>query len=292
MKSAVKTRKYNYCLDFIKGIACICVVLMHCEFPGALGTYIQTISRFCVPFFFMVSGYFCFYEGGIKAKSRVLKIKHIFKITIAASVFYVLVAVTARFVFGEEGALNVSLRNIFNLIVFNEPVVIAGQLWFMFALLYVYIMYAIIEKLKLVKLAYCFIPILIAVYIAAAQGAHLIGISIPNFYYRNFLIEGFPLFMLGHWIHRNKAKLQFSNNILTGVVILSTLLCVVERYLMGRDFGINIVTFPQVTALLLYGINNPEKHSGIIQRLGKSAQCSYIYYIRLYGIPVRRHTVL
>ena len=54
------TKKYNYCLDFIKGLACIFVVLMHCEFPGLLGTAVQAVSRFCVPLFFMVSGYFCF----------------------------------------------------------------------------------------------------------------------------------------------------------------------------------------------------------------------------------------
>lgn len=53
-------KQYNYCLDFIKGIACIFVVFMHCEFPGVLGTAVQAVSRFCVPFFFMVSGYFCF----------------------------------------------------------------------------------------------------------------------------------------------------------------------------------------------------------------------------------------
>lgn len=54
------SKQYNYCLDFVKGLACIFVVLMHCEFPGLLGTAVQAISRFCVPLFFMVSGYFCF----------------------------------------------------------------------------------------------------------------------------------------------------------------------------------------------------------------------------------------
>ena len=54
------TRQYNYCLDFLKGIACMFVVFMHCEFPGVMGVAVQAISRFCVPFFFMVSGYFCF----------------------------------------------------------------------------------------------------------------------------------------------------------------------------------------------------------------------------------------
>ena len=56
----MKQKQYNYCLDFIKGFACIFVVLMHCEFPGVTGVAVQAISRFCVPFFFMVSGYFCF----------------------------------------------------------------------------------------------------------------------------------------------------------------------------------------------------------------------------------------
>ena len=53
-------KQYNYCLDFLKGIACVFVVFMHCEFPGIMGTAVQAISRFCVPFFFMVSGYYCY----------------------------------------------------------------------------------------------------------------------------------------------------------------------------------------------------------------------------------------
>lgn len=44
-------KQYNYCLDFLKGIACIFVVFMHCEFPGVTGVVVQAISRFCVPFF-------------------------------------------------------------------------------------------------------------------------------------------------------------------------------------------------------------------------------------------------
>ena len=43
-------KQYNYCLDFIKGLACIFVVFMHCEFPGKAGTVVQAISRFCVPY--------------------------------------------------------------------------------------------------------------------------------------------------------------------------------------------------------------------------------------------------
>ena len=57
-------KQYNFCLDFIKGVACVFVVFMHCEFPGIMGIVVQAVSRFSVPLFFMVSGYFCFRSGG------------------------------------------------------------------------------------------------------------------------------------------------------------------------------------------------------------------------------------
>ena len=77
------SKQYNYCLDFVKGLACIFVVFMHCEFPGLLGTAVQAISRFCVPLFFMVSGYFCFkpelvtnvYRGDLLNINK--KVKHV-----------------------------------------------------------------------------------------------------------------------------------------------------------------------------------------------------------------------
>jgi fucose 4-O-acetylase-like acetyltransferase len=46
---------------------------------------------------------------------------------------------------------------------------------------------------------------------------------------------------------------------------------------MGRDFGVNIVTIPQVFALFVYGVKNPTRHEGMIQRLGRD--CSMMVYI-------------
>lgn len=100
-------KQYNYCLDFIKGMACIFVVLMHVEFPGLTGTAVQAISRFSVPFFFMVSGYFCFRQflqksddknaavnGGLIIRKKTL---HIAKITLYASLFYFTLALLQHF---------------------------------------------------------------------------------------------------------------------------------------------------------------------------------------------------
>lgn len=283
-------KRYNCYLDFIKGIACIFVVFMHCEFPGVMGTAVQAISRFCVPFFFMVSGYFCFRPldqmsgtqmsvpanwGGDNWHIIKKKIIHVGNITICASLFYLVFQLLQSLFLQIDFSIN-GLQ-IFNWIVFNTPRIIAGQYWFLFALLYAYIFYGILEKIGLRKFSYVFAAVMFVVYICLAQGAHLYGIKIPNMIYRNWLIEAFPYFMLGHWIHEYQERIKISNKTLISIVVVATFLCWIERWIMGRDFGVNIVTIPQVFAIFVYGVKNPTKCAGAIQRLGRD--CSMMVYI-------------
>lgn len=278
-------KQYNYCLDFLKGIACVFVVFMHCEFPGIMGTAVQAISRFCVPFFFMVSGYYCYKpliinvngEGwGYNPLIIRKKLLHVGKITLYASLFY-LAFVLLQQVFFHNQNISISKNQLFSWVVFNQPSLIAGQYWFLFALLYAYALYSLLERFGLRKVEYISAAILFLVYIAMAQGAHLAGVKIPNLYYRNWLIEAFPYFMLGHWIHENQERITISNKALITIIVVTTLLCWVERWIMGRDFGVNIVTIPQVFALFVYGVKNPTSHEGFVQRLGRD--CSMLVYI-------------
>ena len=161
--------------------------------------------------------------------------------------------------------------------VFNVPKVVAGQYWFLFALLYAYILYGVLEYFKLRKFSYIFAAIMFVVYIIMAQGMHLVGIGIPNHIYRNWLVETFPYFMLGHWIHENQERITFTDKTLVIIIFWATLLCWAERWIIGRDFGVNIVTIPQVFALFVYGVKNPTRHEGVIQRMGRD--CSMLVYI-------------
>ena len=248
-----KHKKHNYCIDFIKGIACFFVVFMHCEFPGRLGMAVQAVSRFSVPFFFMVSGYFSYTEGKYDA---LRKIRHIAQITIFASLFYLLVVVAKHLVLGTQLAF--SLGGLCKWLLFNQPIIISGHLWFLYALLYDYVLYALIVRFRFQKLAYWLIPVLFIVYIAMAQGAHLYGLKIPNMYYRNFLIEGLLLFMLGNWLHRNESNITklLSDKILLIILAMSIIACLGERLLIGRDFGMNISTLPQVLSLFIFSLKN------------------------------------
>ena len=258
-------KQYNHCLDFIKGIACICVIFMYCEFPGITGTAVQAISRFSVPFFFMVSGYFCYYPDLESYDDSVYrrKIMHIGRIVLWASLFYLL------FAFVLKKSIIVNRYDAVAFGVFNQPFIIVGQLWFLYALLYDYLVYGIIWKKNKIRLFYCLSVILFIAYICLAQGAHLFDIKVPNMYYRNWLIEGLPFFFAGHWIHKNQDKIHISDRVLILIVFVSTLLCLVERRIMGRDFGVNIMTLPQVFALFIYAVKYPDRHRCLIQDIGK-----------------------
>ena len=261
-------RKYNSCIDFIKGMACICVIFMHCEFPGIVGVIVQAVSRFSVPFFFMVSGYFCFYpeisnDGKYNHSIIQRKLTHILKIVSLSFLFYLF------FAFVLNGTYTVTRKDIWAFGIFNSPIIVVGQLWFLFALLYDYFAFGLIWKGNKVKLFYFISAVLFVVYICLAQGAHLFGLKIPNMYYRNWLIEGLPFFFAGHWIHANQDRIQIYDKVLILVVLVSTLLCLVERRIMGRDFGVNIMTLPQVFALFIYAVKYPDRHKGLIQEIGK-----------------------
>ena len=124
---------------------------------------------------------------------------------------------------------------------------------------------------------YLFGAISLVLLFVLGQGVHLVGVHIPNCIYRNWLIEGLAFFMLGRWIKENKDRVNVSNTLLIIIIAVSTLLCLVERRLMGRDFGVNICTLPQVFALFLYAVKNPDRHAGMVQRIGRD--CSMLVYV-------------
>lgn len=208
--------------------------------------------------------------GGGNSLNINKKVKHVITITINACIFYTVFMMVMALA-GKDVSWIISKSGIFNWLVFNAPAWagVAGQYWFLFALLYTYIFYGILMRLGWLKQAYWLAGAMFVAYVVMAQGMHLAGHHVPNMIYRNWLVEGFAYFMLGHWIHHHQDKQKFSNNIFLTIVLVSTLLCWVERFFMGRDFGVNIVTIPQVFSMFLYAVYNPTLHKGTIQEIGR-----------------------
>ena len=59
----------NKALFALEGIACLLIVIHHCNFPSGLGFALDTIARIGVPIFFMVSGYFNYKADNVKIKN-------------------------------------------------------------------------------------------------------------------------------------------------------------------------------------------------------------------------------
>lgn len=269
-------KQYNYCLDFIKGIACIFVVFLHCEFPGTTGVVVQAFSRYCVPFFFMVSGYYYCSEKTFEITERKRKAKHIGKITAWATLFYVLLGCVQYFVLHDISP-TISLKDIVAFLFCNQMFFIVSQMWFLYALLYVYVVLVFLNPNWFRKHCLQIAIVCLLLYVFLAQGLHLVGIRVPNFVYKNWLIEGFGFFALGFSLHLFGEKISLNNKTLLWIVAITSVLSIAERYILGRDFGVNICSVPQATALMLYAINNLDRHQGAIQRLGRD--CSMMIYI-------------
>ena len=284
---AVPRTGRNHSMDVVKGLACIAIVFMHCEFPGRFGTLIQCLVRFGVPFFFMVSGFFCFRPQGTVNYGK--KIRHIAVITFWTVLFYALLGLLS----GRPFSSKATGKAILDWVVFNEPFYIAGPMWFLFALLYDYALFALVDRKGTRWIPVLAVPVGIVLYIAMAQGAHCWEIHIPNRWYRNFLVEGFSLFSLGWLLASRRGRLRIPNGVLWGVLLVSTALCPVERFLLGRDFGVNIVTFPQVTALFLLCVNNPEMGKGsVLETIGlKYSMFVYILHPAVWHLLDRVYAV-
>lgn len=133
--------------DWFKGCACIAVILIHYYFPNNIGIGIRTISRFAVPVFFMVSGYFML-SGEEKVCDRartIKKIKHIILILFTSAIFYFFFDIIRNLIthwggksFYEYIRTTITGRAVLKFFITNDPFRYA-HLWFLMALAYCYI---------------------------------------------------------------------------------------------------------------------------------------------------------
>lgn len=276
------TSQYNFCIDFFKGIACMMVIFIHCRFPGFIGQAIQAIARFAVPFFFMVSGYYCFSPRQRSFFVGGRKIFHVFIITILSYLFYFGLTLLDKYVICASISLDYSLSDVWNFIIFNQPINVPGHLWFLFALLYVYLLNTLIDIFNIRRFAYAWAGIMFLALVFLNQVIWYIwSYEIPSYFYRNGLIEGFAFFMLGYYLRKRQGKLSIDNISLWFIILCSVVLNIAEHFLCEKIFNIYICTYPLVTGMFIYATKNSSSFAGIIQRIGNKYSV-YIYVLHIF----------
>jgi len=137
----------------VKAIACYLVVLIHCRFPGTVGTLAAALARFGVPYFFAIAGRFFIANGDFSIsyirKKAIKRLKHIFIWAIGVWFVYTLYSLIWFLI--HDYSFMEWIETKFNAFEFSRLLLFtSGQylydfsftfdhMWFMFALIYIYL---------------------------------------------------------------------------------------------------------------------------------------------------------
>lgn len=279
-------KQINYFLNYLKGLACLGIVLVHCRFPSAPGAVITAFARSGIPFFFMLSGYYTFYtdrEKTLAVTGR--RVKKTFQLLVTAMLFYIAWRFLPKLLSGgiQEAFLWVKTalfqqQIILEFLLLNVTDSVNGVLWYIPAALYVYMMFGILVKSgSKWNALYIAALILLAVNLVLCEIGSLAGFGIHLKWYRNFLLTGFPLFMLGHYLHKKEKEIQMlKRNTPILIAALGGAMILLECRLVGNAllYTGNVVF---IIGLYLYAIQNSLIKKGTLMEQVGSKLYLYIY---------------
>lgn len=288
-------------LDILKCLAAYMVVVIHfghwnstSGLDKILMGVINAETRFAVPVFFMITGYF--YPSIIKRgrfKGHLLKIV---SMTLFATLFYFCFNVLFYSLNGgnaEEYLTKVfSLRHLFGWFLINS-VPVEVHLWYFYAVIYALLILYMADKLHLRCQLYVFSFVALLVCIVA-------NFTPYSGYCRNFLFMGIPFTCLGRFIAESKHAsllLNLSNHYLWGVLLISILLVGFDYWLynvvIGKTFVRECYLFTCFAALSLFllaliNITLPNKLGSFFSLIGKK----YSAYIFIFHVACGKILVL
>lgn len=221
------TSKRHDGLDFVKYLCAFMVICIHMPYSGE--KYIEPLTRFAVPLFFMISGYF--YTSIKQSKKEWVQIKKIISLFCYSNVLYILWGIGACVLLDRSfidvfGSI-LSFKAWIKFICFNECF-FAGHLWYLGALIYVLLIILIADRYRTREKMYKLIPIFLLINVIFGNYSTVIfGVKLPLVLTRNFLTCGLPFFLLGDAVR--KKKNNFTNGQLITLAIISVVITIAEN---------------------------------------------------------------
>ncbi|MGN0854735.1 MAG: acyltransferase [Kiritimatiellia bacterium] len=250
------------CLDALKGLSCIAVVLLHYNLPSIYGDWLRQSLKFAVPLFFIISGFFSVSERGELQRDAILRRAcGLIRIMLFVHICYMAV----HSVFPAFGSSLYENRFISDIIVFILGNSSFPVLWLLGALVYCYLTIWIFCPKRVLNRYLLFIVVLTFVFTLYIQEISNVlpltanELRVPGIAtvpYRNiYLFRGFPFFMIGMLMRLNVSRIKgFAPGWLLVVIsLLGGVLAVLEsRYMGFAQFYLgNYIT---AVALICFGI--------------------------------------
>lgn len=292
-------KKRNYGIDWLKGVACISVVLIHYNLPDQGGIIIKTLCRFAVPVFFMVSGFFTLSDdGNVCSKEKLFaKISHVLRLIAGSAVFYLIFCIVWNKAMDpgwnivEYAHTVINFPKIVKLVVTNDPLVYS-HLWFLLALLYCYILMLLFRRRYPAVLVNMF-PVFLLGFLILALWKNILHIPRTSILlasdaylmlFNLFIFRALPFFLAGMWLRKHREMIcshKFSRNGLIIAFIFGETLALLERNVFCES-QFYLGTFIAVGSMFVYVLSNEHefKENNFLVYIGKDLSM-YVYILHI-----------
>ncbi len=290
----------NECLYVFKGIACYMIVALHCKFGGTLGMIVDVACRCGVPIFFMISGYFLYSGDREIIKERIRKrIPKLIKILLYTWIVYILYDIVVTLIGFNQ--FKEADFNLLNTLLFNDDGFIpnAGPLWFIPALIYVYVIIFwicsmsrrnnLLDKftanwegywLPLIIIAIHMIGKLTVVYVGNSLGEDLSYFG----WFSNWLLVGLPCVLLGMQFRiHSRDVITLGHKIKVGILSLffwGWVLAVVEHIFVTNLIDKSVAFYMGILVMILtafvFAVAFPNFKIPVLEWIGEKISL-YVY---------------
>ncbi len=278
----------NYTLELLKLFASYMVVFIHIMFYGEIGIIMDTLARFAVPLFFLISGYYSFRIKPEKIKKR---IRHILGLIIFSTVCYTLYNIVILLSKGTvDGIVSyfeqfLNIGTLIKIFIFNVPVS-SVHLWFLLALVYTYFAFYFATVFRFNEKAMFIISfLLLFLHILLGECLSSVGIVIPIPIVRNFALMGIPFFALGLFTKKHENKLRsIPNYALIIAVAIGIFESLFSRCFFGKNelyVGSLLILFAIVVVFIKYPT---VKYPLFFNALSGCSTYVYIFHIMISSV--------
>ncbi len=269
-------------IELLKLIAVFFVVIIHNRFAPPFGFIMDTLARFAVPVFFMITGYFIV---GSPAPLEKLK-KQIFKLS-EYYIAYVLIYILNYFIIAlwtnKLMAFKYSLEtNIKSLLI--SPTM-GFHLWYVINIIWVLMIVYIFAHFNKLKVLFILSSILHLIGILLSHlSLYLFHKALPLSATRNFLFFGLFYVMLGIGIKKlDISKIKLNQLSLLTVAVIICLLQVAERFMWEHLFKSSFgdyffTTIIASSALFIYALRSSINHP-FIEKLSSYSMPIYFLHV-------------
>lgn len=287
----------NQSMECAKLVASFFVVAIHVPFPGDFGNVISCLSRFAVPMFFAISGYFSYGAGADKLAKRMA---HIFQLNLIATLLCILSKYMRMSDWNAGMLLKLqqlmpSWENVAKW-VFLHINPFSGELWYLTAIWFCYgAVWGYVrffgEKPVCYRPLYIISLTLFLIRFAVGDLLRFSGVDIPFYIFRDGWFEGLPMFSMGIFLRQYRQQI-FSNFQLTSKKLLLLFAAgFALSFLQWEQMGmmeLPLGTVLQVAVLILLTAANPKLgtesawKNTLIAKFGSLSTMVYILHYQIY----------